>query len=266
MHFSLDAASATSTTVKKSIEDIGKYGIALALRQNKSLDTLFHSPRLRDGDGGIGHQDDWYEYLWAQLSSGITGSNLKAFSETRLTVVTFNYDLSLEHYLFTAAKNSYGLADDEATKLLEPIKFVHLYGQLSGNPFSSAFCYEFNFQNDFRLLVKDAALIQVIDEQRELELSNFSKASDALTKAQRICFLGFGFDETNVRRLGLARIFLNRAHADDVSANPFPFPEVVATSLGLETSERLANQQLLTVELSRTSRPGGGFGMYKKKN
>ena len=75
---------------QKTIEDIGKYGIALALRQNKSLDTLFHNPKLRDGDGGIDHRDNWYEYLWAQLSSGITGSNLEEFSKTRLTAVTFN--------------------------------------------------------------------------------------------------------------------------------------------------------------------------------
>lgn len=250
---------------QKNIEDIGKYGIALALRQNKSLDTLFHNPELFDRGGGIDRQDNWYEYLWAQLSSGITNSNLAEFSKTRLTVVTFNYDLSLEHYLFTAAKYSYGLADDEATKLLEPIKFIHLYGQLSGNPFSSDFCYEFNFQNDFRLIVKDAALIQVIDEQRELDASNFPKASDALTNAQRICFLGFGFDETNVRRLDLAKIFVNRARADDVSVDPFPFPKVVSTSLGFETAERLAKQQLLTVELSRSSGPGGGFGMYGRR-
>ena len=249
---------------QKTIEDIGKYGIALALRQNKSLDTLFHNPRLRDGEGGIVHRDNWYEYLWAQLSLSINGSNLAEFSRTRLTVVTFNYDLSLEHYLFTAAKHSYDLADDEATKLLEPIKFIHLYGQLSGNPFSRNFCYEFKFQNDFRLISKDAALIQVIDEQRELELSNFPKASDALTKAQRICFLGFGFDETNVRRLGLPRVFLNRARANDVSIDPFPFPQVVATSLGFEVAERLAKQQLLTTEVSRGSGPRGGFGMFAR--
>lgn len=48
---------------QKTIEDIGKYGIALALRQNKSHDTLFHNPELFDRGGGIDRQDNWYEYL-----------------------------------------------------------------------------------------------------------------------------------------------------------------------------------------------------------
>lgn len=236
---------------QKTIEEIGKYGIALSLRQNKSLDTLFQNPAIANRSGGIDRSDNWYEYLWAQLSTGITKSNLEDFLTTRLSIVTFNYDLSLEHYLFTAIKNSYGLNDERAAELLKPIKFIHLYGQLSGNPFDSSFKYEHNFDDDWRSISLDVTLIQVIDEQRDLELSNFPKAIDAIQKAPRICFLGFGFDETNVHRLELARIFFNRARAHEISKHPdLPFPKIVATSLGLENAERIAKQHLLTNEMS----------------
>jgi hypothetical protein len=235
----------------KTIEDVGKHGIAIALRQNKSLDTLFQNPELPNGSIGIDRYDNWYEYLWTQLSSGITKSNLEDFGATRLTIITFNYDLSLEHYLFTAIKNSYGITDDEAARLLRPIRVIHLYGQLSGNPLASDLKYSTNFDDDFRLITFDVSLIQVIDEERELTSSNFPIAIDAIQKAPSICFLGFGFDETNVRRLDLARTFLNRARANEVSIQSgLPFPKIVVTSLGLEKAERFAKQQLFMKEIA----------------
>lgn len=232
---------------QRTIEDVGKHGIAIALRQNKVMETLFQSPTWVDKSWNIDRSDNWYEYLWAQLSSGITKSNLEDFAATRLTVVTFNYDLSLEHYLFTAIQNSYGLSDDEAARLLQPIKFIHLYGQLSGNPLAGGFNYEHKFDKDWRLISLDVKSIQVIDEERELTASNFPIAIAAIQKAPRICFLGFGFDEINVRRLDLAKVFLNRAMADEVPMPPnLPFPKVVATSHGLERVESRVKQFLLT--------------------
>jgi len=235
----------------RTIEEVGKHGIAIALRQNKSLDTLFQSPAWVDKLWNIDRSDNWYEYLWAQLSSGITKSNLEDFAATRLTVVTFNYDLSLEHYLFTAIKNSYGITDEEAASLLLPIKFIHLYGQLSGNPFASGFNYEYKFDKDWRLISDDVRLIQVIDEERELTASNFPSAIAAIEKAPRICFLGFGFDEINVRRLDLARTFAERARTHEIAKHPErPFPTIVATSLGLENAERMTKQQLFTKQIT----------------
>ena len=170
--------------------------------------------------------------------TGINKSNLKDFLTTRLTVVTFNYDLSLEHYLFTAIKNSYGLGDEAAAELLKPIRFIHLYGQLSEDPFASGFKYEHKFDDDWRLITSDVSLIQVIDEERELASSSFPAAIDALSKASRICVLGFGFDETNVRRLDLSTIFFNLAREQVTSKHAVrPFPQIVATSLGLEAAE-----------------------------
>ena len=241
----------------KTIEEVGKYGIAIALRQNKALDTLFQNPAWVDKSFGTDRSDNWYEYLWAQLSAGITKSNLEDFAATRLTVVTFNYDLSLEHYLFTAVQNSYGLSDDEAARLLKPIKFIHLYGQLSGNPLSASFNYVHKFDTDWRLILEDVKLIQVIDEEREFASSNFPSAVDAIQKASRICFLGFGFDETNVRRLELARIFSSRALTNEMeNAEQIPFPKIVATSLGLENAERAAKRQLLTQEIKQNFKFG----------
>ena len=63
--------------------------------------------------------------------------------------------------------------------------------------------------------------------------------------------MGFGFDETNVRRLDLAKTFENRARTHEIAKHPnLPFPKIVATSLGLENAERVAVQQSLTFRVT----------------
>lgn len=233
-----------------TVGEVGKHGIAIALRQNKSLDTLFHNPKSEAGSQ-IDLSDNWYEYLWAQLSKGVAKSNLSEFASNRLTVVTFNYDLSLEHYLFTAFVNSFGCTGSQAAELLKPIQFIHLYGQLFGNPLAAGLSYEFQLDEHWQQIRSDAKLIQVIDEERELVSSNFPSAIRAIEWASRICFLGFGFDDTNVARLDLARIFADRAEGRIASNLELPFPKVVATSLGMENAEWRAKQKLLTQKITQ---------------
>jgi hypothetical protein len=235
---------------KTSLGDLGKYGIALALRQGKSFDTLFHCDSTSKNLVDVDTSDNWYEYLWAQLSQGIKKDNINDFLKTRLTLVTFNYDLSLQHYLFTAMRNTYGINADEISRLLKPINFYHMYGKLAGNPYSNTFKYDFDVTYDWRLLNEDIESIKVIDEQRAIEAVDLFDAQESLRHAKRICFLGFGFDETNILRLDIAKILSHRAYANFQSSNGhLAFPWIASTSLGMESAERLSKERLLTSEL-----------------
>ena len=91
----------------------------------------------------------------------------------------------------------------------------------------------------------------MIDEERELTSSNFPSAIRAIESASRICFLGFGFDDINVARLDLARIFADRAEGRIVSNQKLPFPKVVATSFGMEDAEWRAKKKLLTQNITQ---------------
>ena len=76
-------------------------------------------------DATSGH---WYEYLFNQM-----GTNLEDFRNSQLSVITFNHDRSLEHFLFLALRHSYGLSDEESSKHLKAIPIVHVYGTLGGS-------------------------------------------------------------------------------------------------------------------------------------
>src|SRR5205814_6081210 len=70
---------------------------------------------------------DWYQYLFGKLNA-----SFEEFGQNKLSVVTFNYDRSLEHFLLTTLQYSHGKTFDQCADLLMAnIPIVHVYGQLS---------------------------------------------------------------------------------------------------------------------------------------
>ena len=226
------------TPTGRTLGEIGKHGIALALRERQELEHLFHSHGANPSR--IDQTDHWYEYLWGRICEGIDQKNIQDLRKTQLSIITFNYDLSLEYYLVNAVVNSYGVSQTDARDLLSSIKVNHVYGCLSGNPMTidSMNVYKFDFSEDWRHISLDKQNIQIIDEERAELDSSFLSAFEALTCADRIGVLGFSFDPTNMQRLRLPEVLKNRAYAESVN-NAMKFPQFVATTLGLEHTEQM---------------------------
>ena len=83
----------------------------------------------RELHGTRGHLElirGWYNYLWKKIYEGDIKNNL-----SKLTFITFNYDRSLERFLYTRLTNLFNLKDDDAIKLFtESVVIHHVYGQL----------------------------------------------------------------------------------------------------------------------------------------
>ncbi len=166
--------------------DVGKAAIALALSRYEYQDILF------EGAG-------WYEYLY-----GLLNTSFEDFDQNNLGFITFNYDRSLEHFLFTALKNSYGKCDSECAEKLSRIPIIHLHGHLGPLPWQDSHNgvpYGNNNQN-IPKFVEGRTGIKIIHEKEGAENDlEFSKAQMLIHKAKHVCFLGFGYNETNVLRL-----------------------------------------------------------------
>ena len=52
------------------------------------------------------------------------------FEDNPLSVITFNYDRSLEAFFFRALQNLFGLPPDAAEDRRRMIKIIHVYGDL----------------------------------------------------------------------------------------------------------------------------------------
>ncbi len=161
----------------KEFGEIGKWAIAHCLRECESEDTLFSK-------GG------WYQVLFNYLLP-------KGSVEPReFTVITFNYDRSLQHYLKTAM--THALGEHYRDGLERSIKFHCLHGSFHKETSIPSFgnAMESN----------DSVLANTIKLPHEVS-GNIHRngvldgAREMLMDADRIFILGFGFDQTNTSRL-----------------------------------------------------------------
>jgi hypothetical protein len=137
--------------------------------------------------------DDWYPYLWHHLGEG----PLESFRKNKVSIITFNYDRSLETFLLEALLHNYQLEPPENQKALqETIQIIHVYGTVEGDygsvPQDNDECV--------RLLQASAANIRVIPEGRDAT-PELVECQKLLLDAEKICFLGFGYDASNLARL-----------------------------------------------------------------
>jgi hypothetical protein len=178
---------------------IGKAAIAYTIVQAEKASNL-----LADND------DHWYRYLLNKVLAP-PSAKWDDFDPSWLSVVTFNYDRSLEVYLTDALVHRYNRSQHEVRERLREMTVTHVYGSL-GSPWKGEKDYiPYGLRDDDGYAeagwVRQAAQrIRVIPEGRD-EDDSLKEAKSALSRARRICVLGFGFDETNLKRIGAPESF-----------------------------------------------------------
>lgn len=144
-----------------------------------------------------GRTGNWYEYLWQELTRG--APTLDDFKRNCLQVVNFNYDTSFERYMINSIRASYDVALDVACKAFEAIAVVHVHGKI---PYKLAgrFIEPIELTSE---AVKTYADQIITLHQGEDNSREFATARHFLVNADHVIFLGFGYHEENVRRLGV---------------------------------------------------------------
>lgn len=171
---------------------IGKDLIALMLMPHEEIGNLFSdSPK----------KDNWYEYLFNKISS-----DFERFEKNKLSILTYNYDRSLEFYLLVAIQKSYKKSHGVAVEKLKYIPIIHLHGNLGALPgLSNENSRDYVPSTELDNIRKAANGIKIIHEGIA-ENPEFKRANELLAGAKRIIFLGFGYDQINMSRLGLTNL------------------------------------------------------------
>ncbi|MCK4356539.1 SIR2 family protein [Candidatus Bipolaricaulota bacterium] len=170
---------------------VGKMAIASVLVPLEHEQTLFSTT------------PNWYKLLFNHLNT-----RFEEFAENKLSILTYNYDRSLEQFLLTALRNSYQgkkAEYDRCWEQLSRIPIVHLHGSLGEFPHSgpdelSHLERVYEPHLTCRDLNVCAETIRVISEDVAHQ-PQFQQAHSLLRSADVICFLGFGWDRTNLDRL-----------------------------------------------------------------
>jgi hypothetical protein len=168
---------------------IGKLAITLGLIPFEEESRLFD----------INYRENsWYEYLFAKLNA-----KFEVFDQNRLSVITFNYDRSLEHYLFKTLKSSYGKSDEECAEKLGKLPIIHVHGRLGALPWQGEGGRPYLNRADVlkpEVIRSISEQITVISEKEDTS-PIFDEVFNIMMNAERIYFLGFGYYEVNLRRL-----------------------------------------------------------------
>ena len=170
---------------RDEFEKIGKAAIAAILIRHEEIGCL-----SRRG---------WYEYLHSRLIG-----RKEEFQANKLTVVRFNYDRSFEASLFLALQKSYNLTDSECADYVSRIPIIHVYGQLGELPHLSENGRPYDPKVDQGVINQSVGGIKIVHEGAE-DTPEFQRAQEAISQANVVCCLGFGYHPENVKRLNLSQ-------------------------------------------------------------
>ncbi len=137
----------------------------------------------------------------------------------KLTIISFNYDRLFEWRFLRKLKELKG-SDSEAVECLSKMKIEHVHGRLAPinseeakamGPGWDQFCpYGFEGISDRREReMFKAILVKLATEHFKTVYTNDDKPNEkavaAIKAAKRVFFLGFGFDEKNMYKLGIGK-------------------------------------------------------------
>lgn len=164
---------------------IGKYFIADVLKNMEQISSLFPLDK-----------HTWYHHLLECMLV----DRKPDFGKSKLSIITFNYDRSLEAFLFYSLVNRFNFSRQSAEEMLAKIPIVHVHGILGRFPHVP---YEIPHSPDDVLRISSE--LKIVHESATLagEFWNpeFKKANELLTRTSRIYFVGFGFHHENIARL-----------------------------------------------------------------
>ncbi len=214
---SIDDYIDTYSESDPEIARIGKWAIATCLIEEERICKLKRKargepPNLSAVEGS------WIANLFTAMASRVPSANVEQMFE-KVSFIVFNYDRCLEWYLQHALEKRFPIDIERAKAVVESCRIVHPYGDLGSlrkTDFGTDLQPEYFGCGD--------AVIEMSGRLLTLSESKRVKTDDihgALSKAQRIIFLGFGFHGENVELLTTkaARIVDFRATAHELTTN-----------------------------------------------
>lgn len=151
---------------------------------------------------------DWYSYLFHKLTDWINNKNdYINFGENLVQFITFNYDRSLEHFLYESLVNSFNqILPEKIKEQLIKLRIIHVFGQVAGLEWQGL-PSKIGYREDVNLNLIDIKglfkSIRIIYEEENPELE---EAHKLISEAQQIFFLGFGYAKENLKLLKIPEI------------------------------------------------------------
>lgn len=141
----------------------------------------------------------WYRNLFAYIKR----NGFDNIKDCGLNIITFNYDRSIEYFLFNAIKRTFNKSDEEVYEAISNIKIIHLHGTLgSMSDNKSDIFNKYGHHSNIENVLEISKEIKVIHEEVE---DNYIKARNIIIKSDEIIVAGFGYSNRNTERLEIGK-------------------------------------------------------------
>jgi len=117
-----------------NIELCGKLAIVRSILEAERKSLLYFENRRIDSTLNFTSlQKTWYTPFFKLLTENCSKDDLKERFKT-ITMIIFNYDRCIEHFIFNALQNYYRISEQEAAELVNSVNIYHPYGDVGDLP------------------------------------------------------------------------------------------------------------------------------------
>lgn len=197
-----------------AIAEVAKVAIALSILEAERKSSIFvandNSPTTIDFKE---NQLTWFNKFFQHLCVNTQHHELPEKLK-KITIVTFNYDRTIEHFLFYSLKNFYKLSDEAAAEILSHLNIFHPYGVLGSLPCMRG-GMKVNFGEDpfSSTLIEISKQIKTFTESEGESSEDVGTLRSLIRNSKKIVFLGFAYHKLNLKLL------FGDGYSREISAN-----------------------------------------------
>ncbi len=221
LRYSAETSIDAFLELRHEFVDVGKAFIASLLIRCEVEHKLYDTE----------NRDGWYDELY-QL---IRVTDLGRFRENKLTIVTFNYDRSLEFKISKAISSAHNLDVERCAEAMTHLPIVHVHGSLGELDTINPNGVPFDPDLSPPRIEMAMQSIKVVHEDLDTS-AEFTVAANSIFQAKHVLFLGFGYHGSNVQRLRVAAAKA-RARMHEELGETVATPKIFGTRYGIRQAE-----------------------------
>jgi hypothetical protein len=189
----------------EKIEIAGKLAIAESILAAERNSALFYPPHLPPAMDFGKSSHTWISRLHEILVESAPKHRIEEIFRN-ISIITFNYDRCIEHYLAHALANYYGLDLARAQEIVDLVDIIHPYGMAGRLPWQKfdGVKVPFGHEASSTELITIAEQIKTFTERLDDEAS-VDILHQVISNSETIVFLGFAYHKPNMKLLTLPK-------------------------------------------------------------
>jgi hypothetical protein len=188
----------------KNIQQLGKLAIAKTILEQEKRCHMFIAPPGSAFQDAPKLNETWFVKFVRGLNEGVRKEEVDRIFE-KVSFIVFNYDRCVEHLLYNALQQHYGIDTSKAQSVMNSLTILRPYGKVANLPWQeSDGGIPFGFPPNRANMLMMEGRIQTYTEQRE-NIDTLAAIRREVAQAETLVFVGFSYLDLNMNVLDPGR-------------------------------------------------------------